>query len=193
MAKLASHPVMGQLTGTIGNLTFVKHTAGEVIVRKRRVRNSNPTTAETARQQAFANAVAFAKDVWATQPNLRSRYNALARAKGRQGFHLAKADFLLPPKVHEIDASAYTGNPGQTIRIRAEDDFEVKSVVVSIRDLSGGMLETGAALWEGETWKYSAQTQVSAGQTVIIQATATDHPGHIGTRQVDHACGPRGA
>jgi hypothetical protein len=32
---------------------------------------------------------------------------------------------------------------------------------------------------------------VPAGETVVIEATATDHHGHTGMKRVDPACGPR--
>ena len=191
MAKIIPNPAAGQLTGTIGDLVFARYKTGKVVVRKRPVRTAEKKVGELANQQGFTLAVAYAKNVWATEPDLKAKYNAAAREKGRQGFHLAKADFRLPPKVEEIELGGYTGNPGEIIGIGATDDFAVKEVKVVIRDLTGGLLEQGAALQENGTWTYRAQTQVAAGQTVMIEATAKDHPGHTGSKRADHACGPR--
>ena len=194
MAKLIPNPAIGAPTGTIGELVFARYKIGKIIIRKRPVRTAEKREGEAANQQGFAKAVDYANGVWATNPELRAKYNAAAREQGRQGFHLAKADFRLPPTVQEIDLDGYAGNSGEIIRIVAQDDFEVKAVGVIIRDLAGGLIEQGAAAQENGTranWVYRAQTQVPAGQTVVIEATATDHPDHTGTRRVDHACGLR--
>jgi hypothetical protein len=191
MAKLISNPAIGELTGTIGDLVLARYKTGKVVVRHRPVRTAEIKQGEVGNQQQFACAVIYAKGVWATQPDLQAKYKAAAREQGRQGFHLAKADFRLPPKVQDITLGGYTGNPGEIIRMTATDDFEVKEVGVVIRDLTGGLIEQGAAVQENGTWAYRAQTQVPTGRTVVIEATATDHPGHTGSKRVDHACGPR--
>jgi hypothetical protein len=186
------NPAAGQLSGTIGGLVFAKHKTGKVIVRQRPApRKGGKKQAEIANQQDFAEAVVYAKGVWANQPDLQATYKAAAREQGRQGFHLAKSDFRLRPELQDIDLEGYTGNPGEIIRVTATDDFEVKEVDVVIRDLAGGMIERGSAAGEDGTWAYRAQTQVPAGQTVVIEATARDHPGHTASKRVDHACGPR--
>jgi hypothetical protein len=191
MAKIIPNPAAGELSGPIGDLVFVRYKPGKVIVRRRPVRASERTAPELANQQSFTASVAYAKNIWATRPDLRAKYEAAAREQGRQGFHLAKADFRHPPKVSDIDLSHYTGNPSETIRITAEDDFEVQTVGVAIRDLSGELIEQGAAVQEDGTWIYRSQARVPAGQTVVIETTAMDYPGHTASKRADHACGPR--
>jgi hypothetical protein len=191
MAKIIPNPAAGELTGTIGDLVFARYKTGKVVVRNRPVRTVEKKPGEIANQQGFTSSVIYAKNVWANQPELRAKYNAAAREQNRQGFNMAKADFRLPPKVQEIELGSYTGNPGEIIRIAAADDFEVNAVGVAIRELTGGLIEQGAAIQQNGTWAYQAHAQVPAGQTVVIEATATDHPGHTGTKHVDHACGPR--
>jgi hypothetical protein len=191
MAKLISNPAIGQLTGTMGDLVFARYKTGKIVVRHRPIRTGEKKPGEAANQQRFALAVVYAKGVWATQPDLQAKYKAVARERGHEGFHLAKADFRLPPKVEEIALGGYTGNPGEIIRLTATDDFEVKAVDVVVRDLTGALIEQGAAVQEHGNWAYRAQTQVPAGQTVMIEAMATDHPEHTGSKRVDHACGPR--
>jgi hypothetical protein len=191
MAKLIPNPAAGELSGSVGDLVFARYKTGVIVARKRPVRRTEKRSGEIANQQGFARAVEYASSVWKTQPDLQARYHAAAREQGRQGFNLAKADFRLPPKVQEIELELYTGNPGEVIRVIATDDFEVKAVGVVIRDLNGGLIEQGAAVQEDGAWVYRAQTQVPAGQTVVIEAAAADHPGHTGTKRVDHSCGPR--
>ena len=69
------------------------------------------------------------------------------------------------------------------IRIAASDNSEVKAVEVVIEDLTGRVIEKGPAGQENGAWVYRAQTQVPAGRTVVIHASATDHPGHAGSKR----------
>ena len=114
-----------------------------------------------------------------------------AQREGRQGFHLAKADFRLPPRIGDVDLSGYGGNAGDLIRVVATDDFEVKEVLVVLWRLSGELIEQGAAVLEQGTWSYRTQTEVPAGETVTVETIAVDYPGHTASKRLDHACGPR--
>ncbi len=191
MAFIHPNPATGELSGSLGDLVFAKQKSGKIIVRKRPVRKAAKRKGEIANQQGFTSAVAYAKKVWAEDPDLRARYNAAAAIQGRQGFHLAKADYLKPPEVREIDLAEYTGAPGEIIRINAVDNFEVKSVQVKIRHLDASAIEHGQAERENDRWVYEARSTVPAGKTVVIDVTATDYAGQTSTRQADHACGPR--
>jgi hypothetical protein len=191
MANITPNPAAGQLSGTIGDLVFARLKNGKVIVRHRPVRTTEKQPGEIANQEEFVRAVAYAKAVWNSQPDLKAKYDAAARQQGRQGFHLAKADFHLPPKIGDVDLSAYRGNPGDVIRVVATDDFEVKEVLLVLRRLSGEWIEQGAAVLEDKTWSYRAQTQVTAGETIAVEAIAIDYPGHTANKRLDHACGPR--
>jgi hypothetical protein len=191
MANIIPNPTAGQLSGTIGGLVFARLKNGKVIVRHRPERKTSKKPGEVANQQGFIRAVAYAKAVWASQPELQAKYKAAGQRQGRQGFHLAKADFRLPPRIGDVDLSGYGGNAGDLIRVVATDDFEVKEVLVVLRQLSGELIEQGAAVPEQGTWNYRTQTQVPAGQTVTVEAIAVDYPGHTASKRLDHACGPR--
>jgi hypothetical protein len=193
MAKINSNPAAGQLSGTIGDLVFARRKNGAVVVRRRPVRKTEKKAGEIANQVEFIRAVAYAKAVWNSQPELQAKYQAMARQQGRQGFHVAKADFRLPPKIGDIDLSEYRGNPGDWIRVIATDDFAVKEVLLVLRRLSGELIEQGAAVAGNGAWSYGAQTAVPAGETITVEAIAVDYPGHTASKRLDHACGPRGS
>ena len=75
------------------------------------------------------------------------------------------------------------GQPGETIRIRASDDFQVAGVGVRILDAAGTTLEQGPATATGDgAWTYTATTNLPDGQQVVIEVTATDRPGHNTTK-----------
>ena len=192
MGTFRENSGLGELAGTIGGMVFVNYKPGLKIIRRRPERKKPAREAEIANRKDFAQAVTYAKGVWAEQPALRARYNAAARLQGRRGFDLAKADFRLRPEIREVNLSGYSGKPGEPIVIDATDDFEVKAVTVVVQQLNGTALEEGAAVAKDGQWVYNAQTEVAAGQTVVVQVTAADNPGHKTTRSFDHACGPRG-
>ena len=53
-----------------------------------------------------------------------------------------------------------------------------------IRDASDAVLEQGPATLVGGRWTYTARAGVGSGESVTIEATATDRPGHTGARIV---------
>ena len=191
MANVTPNPTAGQLSGAVGELVFARLKNGKVIVRRRPVRKTEKKPAEIANQNAFIRAVAYAKAVWNSEPELQAKYEAAARQQGRQGFQLAKADFRLPPSIGDVDLAGYHGSPGDSIRVAASDDFNVKEVLLVLRRLNGDLIEQGAAVADAGTWSYRAQTQVPAGETVTVEAIAIDYPGHTASKRLDHACGPR--
>ncbi len=191
MAILRGNPLVGQIQGMVGDLVIANHKPGIKVLRKRPVRTAPPTENERVNQGKLRDTIAWAKSIWADDPSLKEKYSSAGRAQHRRGFDLAKADFLRPPKVEDIDLSGYTGNSGEMIRVKAVDDFEVKEVRVSIQELDGTVIEEGAAELEAGQWVYEATTTVKKGETVVVQATAKDHPGHAASRRADHACGLR--
>ena len=192
MANITPNPAAGALSGAVGDLVFVRRKNGKIVVRRRPLRKTARTAGELANQESFIRAVAYAKAVWNNEPELQAKYTAAGQRQGRQGFHLAKSDFRLPPTIGDVDLASYRGNAGDVIRIVATDDFEVKEVLVVLRRLSGELIEQGAAVLDQGVWKYQAQTQVPADETVTVEAIAVDYPGHTASKRLDHACGPRG-
>ena len=89
-------------------------------------------------------------------------------------FNVAVSDWFKKPTVHEIDLSGWTGEIGQTIRVKAQDEIHVAKVHVAIKDLSGAILEEGDAVQaDGLWWTYTVTTQVDEPETRIV-ATAQD-------------------
>lgn len=191
MAKVVPNPAAGQFSGRVSDLVFVRRSDGKVIVRNRGKRRAPKRPGELAGQKEFAEAVRYAEDVWAKNSELKARYQAAGKLQHRQGFNLAKADYLRWPEIQEIVLTGYTGNPGESIVVKAVDDFDLQSVQIRILDLNDAALEQGNAVMDKGNWAYGVQTQVPAGQTVVVEAIATDFPGHSTSKRADHACGAR--
>jgi len=191
MGLIYQNPFGGEWEGRFGEMVFAKYKPGIKIGRRLPERTKPPREGELANQAAFRQSVIWAKAVWNHDLELKAKYNAAAQLKHGRGFELAKADYLRRPVVEDVDVTAYTGKPGETVLIRAVDVFELKSVAVKVQDLAGTLLEGGAAVWDSGRWVYTSKTEIAAGQTVTLEIGATDYPGHTTTRKVDHVCGPR--
>jgi hypothetical protein len=88
--------------------------------------------------------------------------------------------------VERVELSGYRGQPGGVIAVIATDDLEVVSVGVAIHTQSGGVVERGAAAKTHGVWRYAATATAPAGEPLTIVVTATDRPGHEGSRTVSY-------
>jgi hypothetical protein len=71
---------------------------------------------------------------------------------------------------------------GDTIIVRATDDFKVTSVFVTITDGTGNIIEQGQALLQPDTldeWRYAATTANASLAGSKVTASAHDKPGNV--------------
>lgn len=99
----------------------------------------------------------------------------------KQKYQKVNQSIGLAPKIKEVDLNNYTGQPGSTIRIRAIDDFKVKSVSVTITNDDGSLVEKGNAAISsnGVDWIFTATANNAnlSGDKIVIRAS--DIPGNI--------------
>ena len=84
------------------------------------------------------------------------------------------------PTVQHIDISGYRGRAGDTIAIRAVDDFSVTKVSVQIRNAAGTLIEEGEAAKGLNCWRYRVTVPNLSISGSTIRATAFDRPGNTG-------------
>jgi hypothetical protein len=124
--------------------------------------------------------VAYGRLVMA-DPNMRDLYSQAADRKGMPLFAFTVADFFNAPSINEVDLSTYTGQAGDLIKIKAEDDFGVASIHVMVSNAEiGASVETGYAVETAAgsgLWVYTATVSVPAGSQVNFNVVATDYPG----------------
>jgi hypothetical protein len=104
-----------------------------------------------------------------------------ARDKAVTAYGIAIADWFGAPRVLLINVDAWTGKPGQTIRVKARDNIRVASVSIVIRDAQGKVLETGEAIQSkagNAWWKYTTKTRVNMNPYPRVEATARDLAGN---------------
>ena len=101
-------------------------------------------------------------------------------------YNMAVADWFGKPEILALDASSWTGEIGQTIRIEAQDDTKVTHVTVVIHN-NEAILEQGEAVRSataGSLWTYVTTTQVTPAQGILLDANAYDLPGNFGSSSI---------
>ncbi|WP_295119684.1 hypothetical protein [uncultured Chitinophaga sp.] len=147
--------------------------------------NREPTEGQMEQRDKFAEASDYAQEILG-DAELKAIYQQeLESGKTLRGTIVR--DYFIAPTVYKIDATAYKGVVGDLITIKAKDDFRVVAVDVRILDSAGELLEEGAALLDPRgrrKWLYTvtAANQGRAGS--IIQVTATDMPGNMGSLEI---------
>ena len=177
MAKVLDNLVTEGLSGKLGRrLVFRKCRNGKTIVAVRPVFSQDRVfnDSQLAHQEAFRQATQYA--VGAKDNPI---YVNLAKGADATAYNFAVADWFGQPEVLDIDASGWTGQAGQTLRIRAKDDTLVTRVHIVIDDAHGTIFEQGEMvrvdnLW----WTYTTTTQIPMDPAPRISAVAYDLPGN---------------
>ena len=100
---------------------------------------------------------------------------------GVSAYTLAIADWFQGPRVLAMDLDAWTGQIGQTIRVKARDNILVAAVTVVIRDPQKNFLEMGEAVRSEPSspwWNYKTQTRVDMSPFPTMAAIVQDLPGN---------------
>jgi hypothetical protein len=166
--------VRGKIGGVVffgrNKKTFVRMAPSKPLNRK-----ATPHQQRIAKK--FSAATQYGKEV-IKNPELKIIYAARDNKK-RGVYQLAFRDAFKAPEVNGINAERYHGLPGDVICISAQDDFMVKSVLVTITDSLGNIIEQGEAVkTNGSIWLYEAKVPNPNLHRSVICATATDLPGN---------------
>ena len=183
MAKVSLNPILERFRGKIGDLVFKRFLNRTIVGRRPDSSGNEPSIAQNAVRTRFRLAANYARGVFA-DPVLKAAYAAVAKVRGLPTFALALTDYLKPPVVNTVDLAGYNGHVGDLVAIEAVDDFEVVGVTVVVRNDGGDVLEQGPATLVNGRWQYAATVPIGAGETLTVEATATDRPGHTGTKSV---------
>jgi hypothetical protein len=176
MAKVRNNMLVRGLSGAVGEQFVIrKDKAGRTIVGNMPEFDENRefSEAQVAHQEDFKEAAAYGKGAKG-----QDVYVAKAEGTPMTPYNVAVADWFHEPEIKDIDLSGWNGQAGQTIRIEAVDDVQVKQVTVVITDETGTVLEQGAAVQADSLWWTYTTTKAASGTPKVI-ASAQDLPGHI--------------
>ena len=178
--KIKLNPMFEEARGSLGQVVF-RHLDGQTIAGRKPSFLAEPTAEQAAHRERFKQAAGFGKSVMADS-SLRALYQVLAESKDMSVFNAAMADFLTLPSIESVGLAGYHGAIGDPIHITVRDEFGVVRVQVSVLDVSGDTLESGAAIETAAgsgLWTYTGQTSIAAGSDLTIQITAADRPGGL--------------
>lgn len=180
MAEVFNNIFVRGLSGAVGDQFVIRRTrSGKTIIANKPVFDKNRvfTEAQLEQQSAFKRATAYAK------ANKRHPlYVERAKANNSIAYNMAIADWFGVPEVLNVDATNLTGQAGQTMTIRAQDDTQVTRVRVVIRD-DGNVLEQGEGVrseTDGLLWTYTTTIDHPAGPALQMDVNAYDLPGNSG-------------
>lgn len=183
--KQSRNSIMRGMSGSLGEELVFRQRAGKTVVCLPPVpREDNPTEEQLTIRSKFHEASRYAKTAIAN-PTLKAQYKAKAEL-GTSAYNVAFADFFRAPVILNVDASNYSGAPGNTILIEAIDDFKVQSVRVTILTAGGDVLETGTAVANPESsgyWTYTI-TASNPDRSGVVRIQVSDLPGNVTTREV---------
>jgi hypothetical protein len=179
------NPNLAAIRGKMGPWVYRQLDGQTVISAQPKRQKRKPSDLQSDQRESMEGANRYAKRIL-DDPWRRRAYQDLARRLGRRYDRLPVSDFMNPPRVEEIDVSAYKGQVGDLVTIWAVDDVEVVSVELIIRDAAGVTIESGPAYDDHGVWRYAAKVAVPAGSAVRITAIAKDRPGHTGEQTITH-------
>ena len=146
------------------------------------IKVANPKKSKPAKKQdamdAFRYANQYAKNIL-QRPGMKALYLKGIDEKRSNAHTVWVADYLNKPVIHNINIKAYRGEIGDTLRIKATDDFQVTSVHVRILHGKGKILEQGEAVQyarKPDIWVYTATEKNPELKGTIIRVTAKDRP-----------------
>ena len=179
MAKVRNNIFVRGLSGAIGDQFVIRTTRSgkTIIANKPRFDDQREfTEKQKTHQDAFREATTYARFA-KTQP----LYIEMAKGSGSTAYNIAISDWFGAPQVLEINVDNWTGEIGQTIRVKARDNVKVAGVAVVIRDANEKILEMGAAVQSEEGsvwWTYTTQALVTMTPFPTVEAIAQDLPGN---------------
>jgi hypothetical protein len=187
MAKIVLNPAIQVLSGDIGGLVYRQQADGSIIVAKAALRDPDyqPSPAQAAQMQRFKEASARYTRLMEDAGVEAAYEDVLARAgKGTRLRALVIGDILGAPKIDVLDLSGYHGDPGQPIRVLAEDSVGVSRLELVILDattqaeVERGSYDLTGRVQGAVEWVYTATQDAPADHAVEVQVIAYDLAGN---------------
>jgi hypothetical protein len=179
MAIANDNVIMRFQRGKIGGLIFRVWGENTVVSKAPDYRKIKRSEAQKANSRRFKVATAYGHRVL-NNPVAYAFYEKKRRGS-QTVWNVAISDYMKRPEIAEIDVWNYKGHAGNTIRVKASDDYGVASVIVMIINALGLEVENGMAVQMpgSEVWVYKTmeENQEWRGGRVVVRVT--DSPGNV--------------
>jgi hypothetical protein len=134
--------------------------------------------AQQRHRERFRLATLYAKRCVA-HPETKAEYENIARVTDKwSAFATAVGDYLVPVSVERIDISHFTGRSGSPVFVAVNDRYKVRTIVVTIKSMSGDVIERGHATFVSGN-EYVYKTVTSELSDVVVKVEVTDRPGVV--------------
>lgn len=185
MARITSNPIMTGARGMLGNVVVYRQFRGQTLLCNRPEKRNTITPHQQRMKTRFLEAVAFAKKQIA-DPVTKALYQPGPESKFTSAYAAALADYLKRPVIDDVDVSCYKGDDGDAIVVTASDVAPTLTVMVSVVDAHGSVIEQGEAITAIRTNRYvfkvSKRNDFIKGST--IRVTVRDRPGNVVEREL---------
>ena len=176
-------------SGRVGDIVLRNYNGKSVMAKRPDCSKVVKSPAQLANMTRFAKASKYSKAV-KNDPQRSEEYSEKKkRTKYQDVFHAAMSDCLTKPKIQKVDLTAYRGQPGSVIRIRAWDKFRVETVSVMIMNKMGQLIESGPAVAKSfsgnREWDYVATVENVDYKSCRILLRVKDRPGNLVETEVD--------
>lgn len=188
MAKIEQIPILGRMSGRVGDLVVRRYRDKYVVAAMPRIHKPR-SEKQKAQSERFADAMDWAKDATRDFPT-KELYDQAVADLDRASNTVAVSDYLRPPVINKVNLNNYRGQQGAHLTIHVKNVIPVEKVRVSIHDAKGQMLGTGLAqMGPGDVWTYTikqdvAQTEGPSSMVTVV-ITAIDHPGNEVEQRVE--------
>lgn len=185
MAFVDNNPLLKGASGALGKNVVFKQVRGRTHMTNMPRKRKRSSEKQKEQQDVFQLAVRYAKRA-CSFPEWKAMYAKGINDRKHSANAVAVSDYLNPPEIHEINVLTYTGAPGELIRIRAFDDFKVASVIVTITNAEGIVIEKGEAQLRGKKglWRMMTTVRNPSAPGTVFSVVAKDMAGNETTKAV---------
>jgi hypothetical protein len=179
MSIVNNNPLLKGASGMLGGNFVYKQWRGRIIMANKPAKRKGNSARQQQQVDRFREAIDYAKQQMAN-PERKALYEKGINDRKFSANAVALSDRLHAPKIHEIGAMNYSGEPGEIIRIRATDDFMVASVSVTITGGDNQVVEAGEARPRGKRglWRMTTTVRNTHVPGTVIAVEAKDMAGN---------------
>jgi len=181
MAIANDNVIMRFQRGKIGGLIFRVWGENTVVSKAPDYSKIPRSEAQKANSNRFKVATRYGRRVL-NDPVAYTFYDKKRRG-GQTVWNVAISDYMKRPEIAEIDVWNYKGQAGNTIKVKASDNYGIASVNVMIINASGFEVESGMAVQRpgSEVWVYKAVEENLEWKGGRVAVRVTDSPGNVVT------------
>ncbi len=177
---IKNNPLLKGVSGMLGKTFVVREWRGRQVMSNRPKKRKSISEKQKASNENFKKAAQYA-NLAMTDPVVAADYKKGINFKTHSAKQAALRDYLVAPTIDYIKVNEYKGVQGDTITIKAIDDFRVVKVTVEIIDGNGEVLEQGDAVRyvrKKYIWKYRTSLMNNCINGTEIKVAAFDRPGN---------------